>query len=47
MTEACSLIIFGATGNLAQLKLLPALFHLEVAGLLPGAEQPQDMDLLA
>ena len=35
MNEACSLIIFGATGNLAQLKLLPALYHLETAGLLP------------
>ena len=35
MTEACTLIIFGATGNLAQVKLLPALFHLETAGLLP------------
>ena len=35
MTEACTLIIFGATGNLAQLKLLPALYHLETAGLLP------------
>ncbi|MCB1792538.1 MAG: glucose-6-phosphate dehydrogenase [Gammaproteobacteria bacterium] len=34
MTEACTLIIFGATGNLAQLKLLPALYHLEVSGLL-------------
>ena len=36
MTEPCTLIIFGATGNLAQLKLLPALYHLEVAGLLPA-----------
>ena len=27
MTEACTLIIFGATGNLAQVKLLPALYH--------------------
>ena len=35
MTEACTLIILGATGNLAQLKLLPALYHLETAGLLP------------
>ena len=35
MTEACTLIIFGATGNLAQVKLLPALYHLERAGLLP------------
>jgi glucose-6-phosphate 1-dehydrogenase len=36
MTEACTLIIFGATGNLAQLKLLPALYHLESSGLLPA-----------
>ena len=35
MTEACTLIIFGATGSLAQRKLLPALYHLERAGLLP------------
>jgi len=35
MTEASTLIIFGATGNLAQLKLLPSLYHLESAGLLP------------
>jgi len=34
MSEACSLIIFGATGNLAQLKLLPALYQLETAGQL-------------
>ena len=36
MTEPCTLVIFGATGNLAQLKLLPSLYHLESAGLLPG-----------
>ena len=30
----CSFVIFGATGNLASNKLLPALFHLEVAGRL-------------
>ena len=35
MNEACTLIIFGATGNLAELKLLPALYHLETAGMLP------------
>jgi len=34
MNEPCTLIIFGATGNLAQLKLLPALYQLEKAGLL-------------
>jgi glucose-6-phosphate 1-dehydrogenase len=35
MTETCTVIILGATGNLAQLKLLPALYHLETANLLP------------
>ena len=37
MTDTCTLIIFGATGNLAQIKLLPSLFHLERAGLLTPA----------
>jgi glucose-6-phosphate 1-dehydrogenase len=31
----CSFVIFGATGNLATLKLLPALYRLEEAGRLP------------
>lgn len=35
MTDACTFIIFGATGNLARIKLLPALYHLEEAGRLP------------
>ncbi len=35
MTEACTYIIFGATGNLSRVKLMPALYHLEVAGRLP------------
>jgi len=35
MNEACTLIIFGATGNLAKLKLLPALYQLENTDLLP------------
>src|SRR6476661_6800829 len=30
-----TLIIFGATGDLAHRKLLPALFHLEQEGFLP------------
>ena len=30
--KACTLVIFGATGNLAAYKLLPALYHLEAAG---------------
>ncbi len=39
MPEPCSFVIFGATGNLACTKLLPALYHLEQAGRLP-AEMP-------
>lgn len=35
MQKSFSLIIFGATGNLAQLKLIPALYDLVDAGLLP------------
>ena len=35
MNQPCTLIIFGATGNLAKNKLLPALYHLEDAGRLP------------
>ena len=31
----CTYVIFGATGNLSRLKLMPALYHLEVAGYLP------------
>ena len=30
-----TLVIFGASGDLAQRKLIPALFHLEAAGYLP------------
>ena len=30
------IILFGATGDLARRKLLPGLFHLSVAGLLPA-----------
>jgi len=33
--DPCTLVIFGAGGNLARLKLLPALFRLELAGRLP------------
>ena len=29
------IVLFGATGDLAKRKLLPGLFHLAVAGLLP------------
>ena len=31
----CTFIVFGATGNLARNKLLPAMYHLEEAGRLP------------
>ncbi|MCW8957938.1 MAG: glucose-6-phosphate dehydrogenase, partial [Gammaproteobacteria bacterium] len=36
MVEPCTFVIFGATGNLARNKLLPALYHLESAGRLPA-----------
>lgn len=36
ITTPCTLVIFGATGNLAGVKLLPALYHLEAAGRLPS-----------
>ena len=29
------IVLFGATGDLARRKLLPGLFHLHAAGLLP------------
>ncbi len=35
MIEPCTFVIFGATGNLSQNKLLPALYHLEQAMRLP------------
>lgn len=33
--EPCALVIFGATGNLTRIKLIPALFSLEVEHRLP------------
>ena len=33
--QACTFIIFGATGNLSRIKLIPALYHLEQEGHLP------------
>lgn len=36
MISACTFVIFGATGNLAINKLIPALYHLECAGRLPS-----------
>ncbi|WP_297529340.1 glucose-6-phosphate dehydrogenase [Thiohalobacter sp.] len=35
MADPCTFVIFGATGNLARNKLLPALYHLDQAGRLP------------
>ncbi len=29
-TESCTYVIFGATGNLSRIKLIPALYHLDV-----------------
>lgn len=34
--EACTFVIFGATGNLSCNKLLPALFHLDQSGRMPA-----------
>ena len=34
MSQDCTFIIFGATGNLSQRKLMPALYHLDQAGKL-------------
>ncbi|TVQ87608.1 MAG: glucose-6-phosphate dehydrogenase [Chromatiaceae bacterium] len=36
MRDPCTLVIFGSTGNLARIKLLPALYHLDLAGHLPA-----------
>lgn len=33
--EACTYVIYGATGNLSRIKLIPALYHLDVENLLP------------
>ncbi len=35
--DACTYVIFGATGNLSRVKLMPALYHLDAAGQLPEA----------
>ena len=34
--EPCTYVIFGATGNLSRIKLMPALYHLDVANQLPS-----------
>ena len=36
MSEPCTFVIFGSTGNLARNKLLPALYHLDAANRLPS-----------
>ncbi len=33
--DACTYVIYGATGNLSQIKLMPALYHLDAENLLP------------
>jgi glucose-6-phosphate 1-dehydrogenase len=33
--EPCTYVIFGATGNLSRIKLMPALYHLDMANRLP------------
>ncbi len=33
--EACTYVIFGATGNLSRVKLMPALYHLDIDKRLP------------
>src|SRR5271165_6973642 len=36
VTEPCALVLFGATGDLAHRKLVPALFELARGGNLPS-----------
>ena len=35
MIDNSTLVLFGARGNLAKVKLIPGLFHLDQAGKLP------------
>jgi len=35
--EPCTMVIFGASGDLTRRKLLPALYNLSLDGLLPGS----------
>ncbi len=37
--EPCSVVIFGATGDLTHRKLVPALYNLQVSGELPPSVQ--------
>ncbi|MEN8167652.1 MAG: glucose-6-phosphate dehydrogenase [Pseudomonadota bacterium] len=51
LVDACTFVIFGSTGNLSRIKLMPALYHLEVAGelhencrILATGRRPWDRD---
>ncbi|MGZ8261892.1 MAG: glucose-6-phosphate dehydrogenase, partial [Methylotenera sp.] len=33
--DPCTLVLFGASGNLSRIKLMPGLFRLDAAGRLP------------
>lgn len=35
IAQACTYVIFGATGNLSRIKLMPAFYHLDAADKLP------------
>jgi len=37
--DPCTYVIFGATGNLSRIKLMPALYHLDMANRLPEGTQ--------
>ena len=37
MIDSGTLVLFGAKGNLARVKLIPGLFHLDACGKLPPA----------
>ena len=36
-SDPCTMVIFGASGDLTRRKLVPALYNLRLDGLLPGA----------
>ncbi|MCP5417974.1 MAG: glucose-6-phosphate dehydrogenase [Chromatiaceae bacterium] len=38
-SNSCTYVIFGATGNLSRIKLMPALYHLESAQRLPAGSR--------
>ena len=39
MNSPCTYVIFGATGNLSRLKLMPALYHLDAEDRLPAGSK--------